>query len=159
MGVTERLRRSDNFDFCGRERPWRAHLLPGGVSVAGALVDAVELQQHAGGGRRDAAVAPDLRSRWILTVVVRCWVERERRIASASERSTLWTDCGRERCCRPSERVCYNDSSGQVAQLVERSPEKAGVGGSIPSLATIFNNLQTAQSEVSFHFIPKLLAR
>jgi hypothetical protein len=26
---------------------------------------------------------------------------------------------------------------GQVAQLVERSPEKAGVGGSIPSLATI----------------------
>ena len=26
--------------------------------------------------------------------------------------------------------------SGQVAQLVERSPEKAGVGGSIPSLAT-----------------------
>jgi hypothetical protein len=33
---------------------------------------------------------------------------------------------------------------GQVAQLVERGPEKAGVGGSIPSLATIlFNNLQT----------------
>src|SRR5579872_1852214 len=27
---------------------------------------------------------------------------------------------------------------GQIAQLVERSPEKAGVGGSIPSLATIF---------------------
>ena len=26
---------------------------------------------------------------------------------------------------------------GQVAQLVERGPEKAGVGGSIPSLATI----------------------
>ena len=26
---------------------------------------------------------------------------------------------------------------GQVAQLVERSPEKAGVGGSSPSLATI----------------------
>ncbi len=25
---------------------------------------------------------------------------------------------------------------GQVAQMVERSPEKAGVGGSIPSLAT-----------------------
>ncbi len=25
----------------------------------------------------------------------------------------------------------------QVAQLVERSPEKAGVGGSIPSLGTI----------------------
>jgi hypothetical protein len=30
--------------------------------------------------------------------------------------------------------------SGQVAQLVERSPEKAGVGGSIPSLATTFSN-------------------
>ena len=29
--------------------------------------------------------------------------------------------------------------SGQVAQLVERSPEKAGVGGSIPSLATMFS--------------------
>jgi hypothetical protein len=28
--------------------------------------------------------------------------------------------------------------NGQVAQLVERSPEKAGVGGSIPSLATTF---------------------
>jgi hypothetical protein len=26
--------------------------------------------------------------------------------------------------------------TGQVAQLVERGPEKAGVGGSIPSLAT-----------------------
>jgi hypothetical protein len=34
--------------------------------------------------------------------------------------------------------------NGQVAQLVERGPEKAGVGGSIPSLATIlFNNLAT----------------
>jgi hypothetical protein len=29
---------------------------------------------------------------------------------------------------------------GQVAQSVERSPEKAGVGGSIPSLATTFSN-------------------
>src|SRR3974390_3124424 len=28
---------------------------------------------------------------------------------------------------------------GQVAQLVERSPEKAGVGGSTPSLAAIFS--------------------
>ena len=33
--------------------------------------------------------------------------------------------------------------SGQVAQVVERSPEKAGVGGSTPSLATIlFNDLR-----------------
>src|SRR5260221_12499762 len=31
---------------------------------------------------------------------------------------------------------------GQVAQLVERSPEKAGVGGSIPSLATISKSLK-----------------
>src|SRR2546430_2906626 len=29
--------------------------------------------------------------------------------------------------------------SGQVAQVVERSPEKAGVGGSTPSLATMFS--------------------
>jgi hypothetical protein len=36
----------------------------------------------------------------------------------------------------PSARI--NFVSGQVAQLVERSPEKAGVGGSIPSLATTF---------------------
>ncbi|MDX6529291.1 MAG: hypothetical protein QOH41_1581 [Blastocatellia bacterium] len=28
-------------------------------------------------------------------------------------------------------------ATGQVAQLVERGPEKAGVGGSTPSLATI----------------------
>ncbi len=38
---------------------------------------------------------------------------------------------------------CYNGEThrkihGQVAQLVERSPEKAGVGGSSPSLATTF---------------------
>ena len=32
-------------------------------------------------------------------------------------------------------------SSGQVAQLVERSPEKAGVGGSIPSLATSLKSI------------------
>jgi hypothetical protein len=39
--------------------------------------------------------------------------------------------------------------SGQVAQLVERGPEKAGVGGSIPSLATNnFNNLATQKKRV-----------
>jgi hypothetical protein len=37
---------------------------------------------------------------------------------------------------------------GQVAQSVERSPEKAGVGGSIPSLATTFNNLQATISHL-----------
>jgi hypothetical protein len=35
---------------------------------------------------------------------------------------------------RRAERV---SKRGQVAQVVERSPEKAGVGGSTPSLATI----------------------
>src|SRR4029077_11937983 len=34
-----------------------------------------------------------------------------------------------------------NFPEGQVAQSVERSPEKAGVGGSIPSLATMFSRL------------------
>ena len=38
---------------------------------------------------------------------------------------------------------------GQVAQLVERGPEKAGVGGSIPSLATIlFNYLASLKDRV-----------
>src|SRR5215831_13809130 len=38
-----------------------------------------------------------------------------------------------------SQRRCWRNCSdcGQVAQVVERSPEKAGVGGSTPSLATI----------------------
>ena len=34
--------------------------------------------------------------------------------------------------------MVFQRNYGQVAQLVERSPEKAGVGGSIPSLATSF---------------------
>src|ERR1700743_1104014 len=37
----------------------------------------------------------------------------------------------------PKLHVCNPTRIGQVAQSVERSPEKAGVGGSIPSLATI----------------------
>jgi hypothetical protein len=42
-------------------------------------------------------------------------------------------------------RIDVRTRSGQVAQVVERSPEKAGVGGSTPSLATIsFNRLQAA---------------
>ena len=36
--------------------------------------------------------------------------------------------------------------SGQVAQVVERSPEKAGVGGSTPSLATIILKNLAAES-------------
>ena len=41
--------------------------------------------------------------------------------------------------------------------LNESSPEKAGVGGSIPSLATTFSIAYEAltHSAFSFHFIPK----
>jgi hypothetical protein len=38
---------------------------------------------------------------------------------------------------------------GQVAQVVERSPEKAGVGGSTPSLATILFNGLANRPEIS----------
>jgi hypothetical protein len=38
--------------------------------------------------------------------------------------------------------------SGQVAQVVERSPEKAGVGGSTPSLATIILKNLVAKSRI-----------
>jgi hypothetical protein len=38
---------------------------------------------------------------------------------------------------------------GQVAQVVERSPEKAGVGGSTPSLATISFNGLANQPKIS----------
>ena len=41
--------------------------------------------------------------------------------------------------------------------MVERSPEKAGVGGSIPSLATIiFKHLHGSNSPLWFHLVPKL---
>ena len=36
---------------------------------------------------------------------------------------------------------------GQVAQSVERGPEKAGVGGSIPSLATMFSSSKSRRSQ------------
>ena len=39
---------------------------------------------------------------------------------------------------------------GQVAQSVERSPEKAGVGGSIPSLATTLSLLFLAYRNLFF---------
>ena len=35
--------------------------------------------------------------------------------------------------------MVVDSENGQVAQVVERSPEKAGVGGSTPSLATMFS--------------------
>ena len=37
---------------------------------------------------------------------------------------------------------------GQVAQVVERSPEKAGVGGSTPSLATMFSVTYPCESSL-----------
>jgi len=37
--------------------------------------------------------------------------------------------------------ICQVENKGTVVALVERSPEKAGGGGSIPSLATILNHL------------------
>ena len=48
-------------------------------------------------------------------------------------------------------RGLFPAQNGQVAQLVERGPEKAGVGGSIPSLATNnFNNLAKAKNHERF---------
>ena len=44
--------------------------------------------------------------------------------------------------------VAVRIRSGQVAQVVERSPEKAGVGGSTPSLATISFSDLAAQPEI-----------
>jgi hypothetical protein len=46
---------------------------------------------------------------------------------------------------------------GQVAQVVERSPEKAGVGGSTPSLATIFSkNLHDLAEIIPPKVLPKI---
>src|SRR5437773_171761 len=48
-------------------------------------------------------------------------------------------------------------SVGQVAQVVERSPEKAGVGGSTPSLATIFSSTSRRSVVQSCHTLsPKI---
>jgi hypothetical protein len=50
------------------------------------------------------------------------------------------------RCSDRHVRTEWHEGSGQVAQVVERSPEKAGVGGSTPSLATIIpKNLSEAR--------------
>ena len=41
----------------------------------------------------------------------------------------------------------------EVAQMVERGPEKAGVGGSIPSLGTLsFHNLSDSLCKAKEHF-------
>src|SRR6516225_6710130 len=48
----------------------------------------------------------------------------------------------------PSSQAASSGSErGQVAQVVERSPEKAGVGGSTPSLATIIPKHLAAQNQ------------
>ena len=52
--------------------------------------------------------------------------------------------------------------NGQVAQLVERGPEKAGVGGSSPSLATIKLRLERervrgTEKALGFILLPHLL--
>ncbi len=53
--------------------------------------------------------------------------------------------------CQLSSSPC-----GQVAQLVERGPEKAGVGGSIPSLATIFSITYVfGHHPNTFQYVPK----
>ena len=53
-------------------------------------------------------------------------------------------------------RTCLREHprSGQVAQVVERSPEKAGVGGSTPSLATIKSNHLARPNPNLFHSVP-----
>ena len=51
--------------------------------------------------------------------------------------------------------ACVVVTLGQVAQLVERSPEKAGVGGSIPSLATIFCAILQTHIAVQMKFLEK----
>ena len=59
----------------------------------------------------------------------------------------------RELRARAAVRFAKLKLPGQVAQLVERSPEKAGVGGSIPSLATRDSVLSDRQTR---RFIPIL---
>jgi hypothetical protein len=70
--------------------------------------------------------------------------------------------------------VACDGERGQVAQVVERSPEKAGVGGSTPSLATIksigparghgftyvsgrSNHFRTPQNTILSQSVPKTL--
>ena len=50
----------------------------------------------------------------------------------------MWPKNALPRIDRIGSGQVESNAGGQVAQSVERSPEKAGVGGSIPSLATMF---------------------
>jgi hypothetical protein len=61
---------------------------------------------------------------------------------------------GHRSSCAPNQA----ERSGQVAQVVERSPEKAGVGGSTPSLATIFiKYFRTPQTSILSHSVTQNL--
>jgi hypothetical protein len=75
---------------------------------------------------------------YILTQLSRSLIRPERHLAPALERERkAKPDPGRQsEQHNPARALCesWPDSS-----VVERGPEKAGVGGSIPSLATIYN--------------------
>src|SRR5271165_2280584 len=63
-----------------------------------------------------------------------------RRSYAAARGSALWKASRHVVIIESLQRASpRNRACGQVAQLVERSPEKAGVGGSTPSLATIIS--------------------
>ncbi len=68
-----------------------------------------------------------------LGLVVRPAANRLKRTVLAARRPRVW-------------------KRGQVAQVVERSPEKAGVGGSTPSLATMFSTICIRPNPVSVPF-------
>src|SRR5437763_13286135 len=55
----------------------------------------------------------------------------------------------RSSCARRAAFRTRVQKRGQVAQVVERSPEKAGVGGSTPSLATTFQRTYSESLDVS----------
>jgi hypothetical protein len=57
----------------------------------------------------------------------------------STARSLHFSNPGHVRRCARFRHSSRTSQHGQVAQVVERSPEKAGVGGSTPSLATIFS--------------------
>src|SRR5205809_4290092 len=65
----------------------------------------------------------------------RCY-NRERLTAPASDR-VFAAVAPKAGVFQTSAQIEAEWKCGQVAQVVERSPEKAGVGGSTPSLATI----------------------
>jgi hypothetical protein len=73
-------------------------------------------------------------------------------------------DCSLAQAVQRVDRACAEAwGRGQVAQMVERSPEKAGVGGSIPSLATIYSTscarAKRRTCSVLFQFSPCPVSR